>query len=200
MPSEFFQNGVSVQFEDIVATVPTNYDSYIRHLYGDYMTPPHEKQVSYPTGNAMVYILPECWRTRSTGTGRRSHGAKIAVFNWPARHWAVPQRIRNRQTRTARRQEYQDICDRNIVEGEFGTGKRAYGLIRIMAHLPDTSFCVIGVAFLFLNLTKRLMALCLGLFAELLRYMYALRRVPSRICLIFGWLRRRLLINPTKKM
>lgn len=75
------------------------------------------------------------------------------------------------QTRAARRQEYQDICDRNIVEGEFGTGKRAYGLNRIMAHLPDTSFCVIGVALLCMNLTKRLRALCLGLFAELMRFM-----------------------------
>ncbi len=48
--------------------------------------------------------------------------------------------------REARRQEYQDICDRNIVEGEFGVGKRSYGLNRIMAHLPETSFCVIGIA------------------------------------------------------
>ena len=73
------------------------------------------------------------------------------------------------QTRTAKRQEYQDICDRNIVEGEFGTGKRAYGLNRIMAHLPETSFCVIGVALLCMNLTKRLRTLCLGLFADRLR-------------------------------
>ena len=56
------------------------------------------------------------------------------------------------------------------MEGKFGTGKRAYGLNRIMAHLPDTSFCVIGVALLCMNLTKRLRALCLGLFAELLRF------------------------------
>ena len=48
-------------------------------------------------------------------------------------------------TKAARRQEYQDICDRNLVEGEFGTGKRSYGLNRIMAHLPETSFCVIGI-------------------------------------------------------
>ena len=73
------------------------------------------------------------------------------------------------QTRTAKRQEYQDICDRNIVEGEFGTGKRAYGLNRIMAHLPETSYCVIGVALLCMNLTKRLRTLCLGLFADWLR-------------------------------
>ena len=66
-------------------------------------------------------------------------------------------------TKEAKKQEYQDICDRNIVEGEFGTGKRAYGLNRIMAHLPDTSFCVIGVALLCMNLAKRLRSLCFDL-------------------------------------
>ena len=44
------------------------------------------------------------------------------------------------------KQKYQVICDRKIVEGEFGVGKRSYGLNRIMAHLPETSFCVIGIA------------------------------------------------------
>ena len=66
-------------------------------------------------------------------------------------------------TKEAKKQEYQDICDRNIVEGEFGTGKRAYGLNRIMAHLPETSFCVIGVALLCMNLAKRLRSLCFHL-------------------------------------
>ena len=55
--------------------------------------------------------------------------------------------------------QYQDICNRNIVEGEFGVGKRSYGLNRIMAHLPEISFCVIGVALLCMNLTKRLRSL-----------------------------------------
>lgn len=55
-----------------------------------------------------------------------------------------------------RKQEYQDICDRNIIEGEFGVGKRSYGLNRIMAHLPETSFCVIGIALLCMNLAKTL--------------------------------------------
>ena len=68
-----------------------------------------------------------------------------------------------KQSRLARQQEYQDICDRNIVEGEFGTGKRAYGMNRIMAHLPETSFCVISVALLCMNLTKRLRSLCFTL-------------------------------------
>ena len=72
-------------------------------------------------------------------------------------------------SKAAKQQEYQDICDRNIVEGEFGTGKRAYGLNRIMAHLPETSFCVIGVALLCMNLTKRLRSLCFDLFFILIK-------------------------------
>ena len=71
-------------------------------------------------------------------------------------------------TKAARRQEYQDICDRNLVEGEFGTGKRSYGLNRIMAHLPETSFCVIGIALLCINLTKRLRSLCFDFFVNFL--------------------------------
>ena len=67
------------------------------------------------------------------------------------------------QRRETQRQEYQDICDRNIVEGEFGVGKRSYGLNRIMAHLPETSFCVIGIALLCMNLAKSLRGLLLAL-------------------------------------
>lgn len=59
-------------------------------------------------------------------------------------------------TKQARAQEYQDICDRNEVEGVFGTGKTAYGLGRIAARLKETTFCVIGVALILMNLTKRL--------------------------------------------
>ena len=63
------------------------------------------------------------------------------------------------RTKQAKKQEYQDICDRNIDEGEFGVGKRSYGLNRIMAHLQETSFCVIGIALLCMNLAKRLRSL-----------------------------------------
>ena len=62
-------------------------------------------------------------------------------------------------TKQARAQEYQDICDRNEVEGVFGTGKTAYELGRIAAHLKETTFCVIGVALILMNLTKRLRSL-----------------------------------------
>ena len=64
-----------------------------------------------------------------------------------------------------RKAEYIDLCDRNAVEGKFGEGKRAHGLNRIFAKLKETSECVINVAFLVLNLNKRLRSL-LQLFLE----------------------------------
>ena len=62
-------------------------------------------------------------------------------------------------TKQVKAQEYQDSCDRNEVEGVFGTGKTAYGLGRIAAHLKATAFCTIGVALILMNLTKRLRSL-----------------------------------------
>lgn len=59
-------------------------------------------------------------------------------------------------SREQRRQEYIDTCDRNAVEGAFGTLKTAYGLGRVAARLQHTSRCVIGVALLLFNLMKRL--------------------------------------------
>lgn len=57
--------------------------------------------------------------------------------------------------------EYQDKCDRNAVEGVFGTGKNAYGLGRITSHLQKTAVCVIGVALLLLNLSRLMRAVSL---------------------------------------
>lgn len=68
-------------------------------------------------------------------------------------------------SREQRRQEYIDICDRNAVEGAFGTLKTAYGLGRVAARLEATSRCVIGVALLLFNLTKSL--------RELLRFVFS---------------------------
>ena len=55
-----------------------------------------------------------------------------------------------------KKQEYQDICDRNAVEGTFGTAKTAYGLAHVTTRLWETSCCVIAVALLLMNLTKSL--------------------------------------------
>ena len=62
-------------------------------------------------------------------------------------------------SRLVKKLEYQDSCYRNEGEGVFGTGKTAFGLGRIPARLKDTSCCVIGIALLLMNLTKRLRSL-----------------------------------------
>jgi transposase, IS5 family len=53
----------------------------------------------------------------------------------------------------------QDEIDRIPIEGKFGQTKRAYGLNRILAKLPETSACMISLAFLIVNLVKWLKSL-----------------------------------------
>lgn len=54
------------------------------------------------------------------------------------------------------KQIYQDSCERNAVEGEFGTCKRRFGLERIMARLPDTSMTSIAMGFFAANMERKL--------------------------------------------
>lgn len=51
---------------------------------------------------------------------------------------------------------YQDSCVRNAVEGSFGTGKRRFGLERIMTRLPDTSKTSIAMGFFAANMERKL--------------------------------------------
>jgi lipopolysaccharide cholinephosphotransferase len=45
---EWFGRGLMVPFEDFMIRLPENYDAYLKHLYGDYMTlPPIEQRISH---------------------------------------------------------------------------------------------------------------------------------------------------------
>ena len=57
---------------------------------------------------------------------------------------------------SAIRQERYDAAQRNAIEGKFGEGKTKYGLDRIMARLMDSSETVIAMAFLCMNINRRL--------------------------------------------
>ena len=57
------------------------------------------------------------------------------------------------------RQERLESGERNAVEGTFGVGKRRYSLGKIMTRLKDTSETTIYLAFLVMNLQKRLRSL-----------------------------------------
>lgn len=52
--------------------------------------------------------------------------------------------------------QYQDNCDRNVVEGKFGESKIAYGLDRVVAKLKETSITVIQIALITMNLSHLL--------------------------------------------
>ena len=55
-----------------------------------------------------------------------------------------------------KKQEYIDTCERNEVEGKFGTSKTRYGLNRTFAKLKETAQSVINMAFFVMNLDKKL--------------------------------------------
>lgn len=65
------------------------------------------------------------------------------------------------EKKEAKIQAYQDSCERNEVEGKFGTGKRKYTLDCIMAKLKETSESTIILNLLVMNLDKRLQLLLL---------------------------------------
>ena len=98
-------------------------------------------------------LVDKIYRNRETISWCKAQGIQLTgpALRRPAKN--------AERTKQAKKQEYQDICDRNIVEGEFGVGKRSYGLNRIMARLQETFFCVIGIALLCMNLAKRLRSL-----------------------------------------
>mgnify|MGYP000016374669 FL=1 len=57
-----------------------------------------------------------------------------------------------------KKQAYSDLCERNTIEGRFGTAKQSYGMGRIKARLKETSVTVIYLSVIVLNLRKRLAA------------------------------------------
>jgi len=106
-------------------------------------------------------LADKIYRNRQTLAFCKAHGIRLSG---PA--LGKPPKNQN-LSRQLRKQEYQDSCDRNIVEGTFGTGKTAYGLGRISVRLEETTRCVIGVALLLMNLMKGLRSLLASFFAFL---------------------------------
>jgi DNA-binding ferritin-like protein len=98
-------------------------------------------------------LVDKLYRNRDTLAFCKERGIRMTgpVLGRPTKDEAL--------SREQKQLEYADLCDRNAVEGSFGTGKTAYGLGRIFARRADTSFCVIGIALLCMNLQKRLRSL-----------------------------------------
>jgi hypothetical protein len=52
-------------------------------------------------------------------------------------------------------QIYRDSCKRNAIEGDYGTGKRRYGMDRIMTKLDDTTLTAISMGFFVKNAERQ---------------------------------------------
>ncbi len=76
-------------------------------------------------------------------------------------------KIDEKEKERLKAQEKRDVSVRNAVEGEFGVGKRKYGLSLIMTKLPNTSETVIALNFFLLNLEKKLRLLLRQIFLRL---------------------------------
>jgi hypothetical protein len=115
----------------------------------------HERYGRYP----QHILADKLYRNRETLAFCKESGIRLtgSALGRPTKDAEKNKRYRKR--------EYIDICDRNAVEGTFGTGKTTYGLGRIAARLEETSICVIGVCLLVMNLQKRLRSL-LRFFAD----------------------------------
>ena len=117
-------------------------------------------------------LADKIYRSRQTLAFCKEHGIRLSgpALGKPPKAPGL--------SRQAKKLEYQDNCDRNAVEGVFGTVKTAYGLDRVMARLQETAVCVIGVALLLSNLSLSLRA-ALALFC-LMVLLFVLLTLRSR--------------------
>jgi hypothetical protein len=81
-----------------------------------------------------------------------------------------------------RKQLYEDSCQRNAIEGHFGTGKRKYGLALIMTKLWDTTLTAISFGFFVTNMERRLRLLSLFIFSKLAIVVSGRFRLSCSLC------------------
>ena len=86
------------------------------------------------------------------------------------------------EVQTAEQQELfkSDLKKRSVIEGRIGTGKRKYGLDRILTKLVETSRTVITMAFFVMNAEKILRLLRLLLSILVSAYILMLYLCTSR--------------------
>jgi hypothetical protein len=100
---------------------------------------------AYPTNENRAYCKSKGIRLSCPRRGRKSEEAKEAE----------------------RKQIYQDGCKRNAIEGDYGTGKRKYGLGLIMTKLYHTTLTSISFGFFVKNMERVLRLLVLRFFKKM---------------------------------
>jgi len=141
-----------VEFGAKVATVHIGGFSFVIHLdYNNFSEAQYLKQSVeeykrifgfYPK----VVIGDKAYATNDNRNYCKSKGIRLSA----------PKRGRKSEdTKEAeRKQLYQDGCLRNAVEGDYGTGKRKYGLDLIMTKLYETTLTAISFGFFVKNMER----------------------------------------------
>jgi len=154
-----------IEFGAKVATAHIGGFSFVIHLgYDNFSEAQYLEQTAeeykrifgfYPK----VIIGDRAYATNSNRTYCKSKGIRLSA----------PKRGRkSEKTKEAeRKQLYQDSCQRNAIEGDYGTGKRKYGLNLIMTKLYETTLTAISFGFFVKNMERLLRLLVLLLFMNL---------------------------------
>lgn len=111
-----------------------------------------------------VVLADKIYRNRENLNYCKKHGIRLSGPRLGRPSQTIDPRMR--------KQEYQDAKERNEIEGEFGVGKRRYGLGLIMACLQKTSETVIALQFLVMNLERKLRSLFWQIFKFLFQEYY----------------------------
>ena len=85
-----------------------------------------------------------------------------------------------------RKQAYKDSCDRNMVEGRYGIGKRRYGLGLIMATLACTAETEAGLNILAMNVAHLLRVLLRLFFGWLFKPLQC-KFTTEKASILAGW-------------
>ena len=151
-----------VEFGAKVATVHIGGFSFVIHLEYDNFSEAKYLEKSVEEYKRIFGFYPKVVigdRAYATNDNRRICKSRGIRLSAPKRG------PKSEETKEAeRKQLYQDSCRRNAVEGDYGTGKRKYGLDLIMTKLYETTLTAISFGFFVKNMERILRLFVLRIF------------------------------------
>jgi hypothetical protein len=155
----------SVEFGAKVATVHIGGFSFVIHLdYDNFSEAQYLKKSAeeykrifgfYPK----VIIGDRAYATNDNRNYCKSKGIRLSAPKRGRKSGEIKE--------AERKQLYQDSCRRNAIEGDYGTGKRKYGLDLIMTKLYETTLTAISFGFFVKNMERLLRLLVLLIFCRM---------------------------------
>jgi len=151
--------GAPVEFGAKIATVHIGGFSFLIHLSYDNFSEAKYLEQSAEEYKRMFGFYPKVIigdRAYATNDNRRfckSRGIRLSAPKRGPKSDEIKE--------AERKQLYQDGCRRNAVEGDYGTGKRKYGLDLIMTKLYETTLTAISFGFFVKNMERVLRLLVL---------------------------------------